>query len=73
MLRNLAAEMVRHGVSRQQLAEKLGISKKSMDNKMRGDTKFRPTEKMVTCSVLGMDYELVKDLLFEQEEKDESA
>ena len=37
-----------------------------MDNKIRGVTKFKPTEKMIICEVLGMEYELVKDLLFEE-------
>lgn len=67
MLRNLAAEMVRHGVSRQQLAEKLGISKKSIDNKIRGVRKFSKAEKMAVCQILGMEFDLVEDLLFEQE------
>ena len=66
MLRNLAAEMMRHGVSRRRLADKLEISRRSVDNKIRGVTKFKPTEKMIICEVLGMDYELVKDLLFEE-------
>ena len=66
MLRNLAAEMMRHGVSRRQLADKLEISRRSVDNKIRGVTKFKPTEKMIICEVLGMEYELVKDLLFEE-------
>ena len=66
MLRNLAAEMMRHGVSRRQLADKLEISRRSVDNKIRGVTKFKTTEKMIVCEILGMEYDLVKDLLFEE-------
>ena len=44
MYRNLRGEMVKAGISVAELAKKIGISEKSMRNKINGDTEFTLSE-----------------------------
>ena len=56
MLRNLAAEMVRHGVSRQQLADGIGLSSGARHARLYGQTEkdFSDAEKLFICNLVGM-------------------
>ena len=65
MLRNLMAEMVRRDVSRVRLAEALGLTRRSIDNKVTGHTRFKTAEKKVVCEMLGMDFEADAESLFQ--------
>ena len=56
MLANLKAEMVRRNVSRERLAETLGVSATTVYNKMYGVRPVKPAEKMMICDALGVPY-----------------
>lgn len=56
MLRNLKAEMTRRGVTREKLAEALGVSVVTIGHRLAGRRKVKPAEKMMICDTLGLPY-----------------
>ena len=63
MYRNLASTLKTKGISNRQLAEILGISEKSVDNKISGRTDWTLPEFRKTCLLLK---EYDSDWLFEK-------
>lgn len=67
MHRILKAELVKHGISIAKLAQMIGISEKSMRNKINGETDFTFPEAQAIRKVLNTDLSL--DYLFQTEEE----
>lgn len=56
MLRNLKAEMIKRNVTRERLAEAMGVSTTTVYNKVYGIRPVKPAEKMLICDTLGIPY-----------------
>lgn len=58
MFKNLQAEMIRNGITDNEIIKTLGISAKSFNNKMTGRTEFTRKEMFLIKSVHFPDYDL---------------
>ena len=67
MHRVLKAELVKHDITVAQIARAIGISEKSMRNKINGDTDFTFPEAQAIRKVMNSDLSL--DELFQTEEE----
>lgn len=67
MLRNLKAEMYRRNVTREKLAEALGVSVVTIGHKTAGRRPIKPAEKMMICNVLNMPYPESCEYLFTED------
>ena len=57
-------EMIKREVSVPKLAEKIGISKKTLYSRMRGDTSFTQSEIVKISNVLSLDNEQMLSIFF---------
>lgn len=61
----LEVEMLRKGFSTPVLANKIGINKKTLYSKMRGETSFNQREILAIKKTLELDNERIFDIFFE--------
>ena len=61
---DLKAEMIRKGLSIPKAAEALGISKKTLYQKMRGKTQFKQKEMSALRDILSLSEEQMRELFF---------
>ena len=64
MFGGLKMEMIKREVSVPKLAEKIGISKKTLYSRMRGDTSFTQSEIVKISNVLSLDNEQMLSIFF---------
>lgn len=60
-------EMIKREVSVPKLAEKIGISKKTLYSRMRGDTSFTQSEIVKISNVLSLNNEQMLSIFFAHE------
>ena len=56
---DLNAEIARKGLTKPQLAERLGVSKKCLYSRLKGETSFKQEEIQKIASILGLDEEKI--------------
>ena len=66
MFGGLKMEMVRREVSVPKLAEQIGISKKTLYSRLRGDTSFTQSEIVKISDVLSLDNQQMLSIFFTQ-------
>lgn len=71
MYKNLAKILLEKKITMKAYAEFLGVSEKTAQNKMKGNTEFTLAEVMKTCSVICPEYKL--DYVFEKEVEPQEA
>ena len=63
---DLNAEIARKGLTKPQLAERLGVSKKCLYSRLKGETSFKQEEIQKIASILGLDEEKIMNIFFEK-------
>ncbi|HZJ85807.1 MAG TPA: hypothetical protein VFC83_01660 [Erysipelotrichaceae bacterium] len=58
MYRELLGEMVKCGLTREELAKQIGVSEKTLFNKLNGATDFSWTEVKAIRDIVAPDYQL---------------
>lgn len=66
MFGGLKAEMLKNEVSVPQLAENIGISKKTLYSRLRGDTSFTQSEIVKISNILSLDNQQMLSIFFAQ-------
>lgn len=61
---DLNAEIARCRLTRAQLANKMGISKKRLYSRLNGTTTFKQEEIQMIASILGLDKEQIMKIFF---------
>lgn len=61
---DLNAEIARKGLTKPQLAERLGVSKKCLYSRLKGETSFKQEEIQKIASILGLDEEKIMNIFF---------
>lgn len=61
---DLNAEIARKGFTKPQLAERLGVSKKCLYSRLKGETSFKQEEIQKIASILGLDEEKIMNIFF---------
>lgn len=63
-MNDLNAEIARQGFSKPQLAKKMGISKKRLYSRLKGDTTFKQEEIQMIASILQLDNDKIMNIFF---------
>ena len=63
-INDLNAEIARQGYSKPQLASKMGISKKRLYSRLKGNTAFRQEEIQMIASILHLDSDKIMNIFF---------
>ena len=61
---DLNAEIARKGLTKPLLAERLGVSKKCLYSRLKGETSFKQEEIQKIASILGLDEEKIMNIFF---------
>ena len=61
---DLNAEIARNGLTKPQLAKKIGVSKKCLYRKLKGETSFKQEEIQKIASILGLNEEKIMNIFF---------
>ena len=61
---DLNAEIARHGYTKPQLAKRMGISKKRLYSRLKGDTTFKQEEIQEIAQILELEEEKIMSIFF---------
>lgn len=61
---DLNAEIARCGLTKPQLAKKMGVSKKRLYSRLRGETNFKQEEIQKIASILNLDEDKIMNIFF---------
>ena len=61
---DLNAEIARQGLTKPQLAQKMGISKKRLYSRLKGETTFKQEEIQKIASILQLDNDKIMNIFF---------
>ena len=61
---DLNAEIARNGLTKPQLAKKIGVSKKCLYSRLNGETSFKQEEIQKIASILGLNEEKIMNIFF---------
>ena len=61
---DLNAEIARNGLTKPKLAKKIGVSKKCLYSRLKGETSFKQEEIQKIASILGLNEEKIMNIFF---------
>ena len=61
---DLNAEIARNSLTKPQLAKKIGVSKKCLYSRLKGETSFKQEEIQKIASILGLNEEKIMNIFF---------
>ena len=61
---DLNAEIARNGLTKPQLVKKIGVSKKCLYSRLKGETSFKQEEIQKIASILGLNEEKIMNIFF---------
>ena len=61
---DLNAEIARNGLTKPQLAKTIGVSKKCLYSRLKGETSFKQEEIQKIASILGLNEEKIMNIFF---------